>query len=907
MEDLEDLLSETDGEGHLNLPSGQFSFAAIRRHLGKAQAPPGSGDKDEYIDWDPQLTKGLWDISALGLQDYRHADDLEEEEEEEEEEEPDEDADAEDQEAESYADLHFRRGPARTEEFRDGSSTGSGRGSPRYEDEEDLHLEPKRVSLPRDTRGRSAGSGGSPSAREAYAEEDYEDPEDEPEASPETRNSSERRGLSEDELCAHSALVGPQSSSPSPSSPPKKQASVDQPIAASGSYKAPPASGASEASTALPEDAGAPTKKPFLRKGARAKSTLPGNTGPLATRPPAPKKRAISEPRSESHDAQPDKFDSMWGSMSSVPSGPGPKPSERSAAAKTGGAVAKSQAPKALEVEETSYAKAGQARPRKSAAGPIQDLRADPELDLEEAEGTSYAKAAQARPSKSAAGPIQDLRADPELDLEEDWNDALPWDCRGKEDLLDELEEEEDLDGEPPTSDIVRSYFHRPAPASSRVPASRPSPHWEGSDAFSALYGRSPGEGSLAGAQAEGRRKAGRKSQGPETSRAERERAERRERPDDEAAAEAKARLTALDEELKKYEKENETLKKLQASARNAERDIAREREKLWKEVEAERTALHAEFDVERAALRKERRRLAEAADRQRQQLKEEKEAQEERQRLQEKADQLEEEMKEKEKRWQRTVDRLQRQVTEFTKKNSELQEEVKRLNQQAAQAQQSSWLKEVAAAKRGLSANRKRSGSVGPAVTNTVSSGSSNAAGRMESVASAASAPIGGASGTSGAPPPSTALRGTETARPRAASATPKVSATEEVRETRRLDGRVERIFGDGRREVEFSNGLKKVMWPDGQTSVMFQNGDLKEIREDGVVVYHYRATGAVQTTLTDGTELYQFNDGQTERHCLDGSKEIRFPNGTTKKIFDDGSEEVCFADGTMKRTSAK
>lgn len=92
--------------------------------------------------------------------------------------------------------------------------------------------------------------------------------------------------------------------------------------------------------------------------------------------------------------------------------------------------------------------------------------------------------------------------------------------------------------------------------------------------------------------------------------------------------------------------------------------------------------------------------------------------------------------------------------------------------------------------------------------------------------------------------------------------------------------------------------------MWPDGQTSVMFQNGDLKEIRSDGVVVYHYRATGAVQTTLTDGTELYQFSDGQTERHCLDGSKEIRFPNGTTKKIYSNGSEEVCFADGTIKTT---
>jgi len=103
---------------------------------------------------------------------------------------------------------------------------------------------------------------------------------------------------------------------------------------------------------------------------------------------------------------------------------------------------------------------------------------------------------------------------------------------------------------------------------------------------------------------------------------------------------------------------------------------------------------------------------------------------------------------------------------------------------------------------------------------------------------------------------------------------------------------------------ELCFNKPLTEVMWPDGQTSVMFQNGDLKEIRSDGVVVYHYRATGAVQTTLTDGTELYQFSDGQTERHCLDGSKEIRFPNGTTKKIYSNGSEEVCFADGTIKTT---
>ncbi|CAK9024183.1 unnamed protein product [Durusdinium trenchii] len=425
---------------------------------------------------------------------------------------------------------------------------------------------------------------------------------------------------------------------------------------------------------------------------------------------------------------------------------------------------------------------------------------------------------------------------------------------------LDAEEEEDtaefsDLEGEPPTSDIVRSYFHRAV--SSTAPAARPSPHWEGSNAFETLYGRAPGS-------------AGKSSAAPSTRREGQRVSESEPSPSNVDQAEVKARLQALDAELKKYEKENETLKKLQAHAKQAERDLAREREKLWKEVEAERTSLHAEFDVERAAMRKERRRLAENADRQRQQLREEREAAEERQRLTEHSKQLEEEMREKEKRWQRTVDRLQRQVTELSRKNGELQEEVQRLNQQAAQTQQASWLKEVAAVKRGISA-RRRTSSLGPAVAAAgpaaSTPGRASATGREVIEASAPCA--------ADIERPSKQMPVSE-ARKSFDEKTDKAPQNE-VRETRNLDGRVERIFVDGRREVEFSNGLKKIMWPDGQTSVLFQNGDLKEIRPDGVVVYHYRATGAVQTTLNDGTELYQFSDGQTECHSLDGSKEIR------------------------------
>ena len=53
----------------------------------------------------------------------------------------------------------------------------------------------------------------------------------------------------------------------------------------------------------------------------------------------------------------------------------------------------------------------------------------------------------------------------------------------------------------------------------------------------------------------------------------------------------------------------------------------------------------------------------------------EDREAQEERRALKERNEQLADELREKEKRWQRTVDRLQRQIADLTQKNQELQD----------------------------------------------------------------------------------------------------------------------------------------------------------------------------------------------------------------------------------------
>jgi len=365
-------------------------------------------------------------------------------------------------------------------------------------------------------------------------------------------------------------------------------------------------------------------------------------------------------------------------------------------------------------------------------------------------------------------------------------------------------------------------------------------------------------------------------------------------------------------------------------------------------EVEVERNALRTEFDAERAALKRERRRLAQGAERQRQQLAEDREAAEERKKLRERNEQLEEEMKEKDKRWQRTVDRLQRQINDITRKNQELQEEVKRANQQAQQALLSQEEHRRSSSASALGRRGRSSTGMPKASVHTSSHTAS-----VEETASWKTVHPGRSNLLSGHPhvpcsradttklPLNSLLRSGNTTPRRAdhksdrhgkspllnergrgdqeedlrhnASASDNTPGAdvpllrhEEVQDVRALDGRIERSFKDGHREVEFANGLRKVMWPDGHITVLFLNGDRKEIHPDEVVVYHYKATQAMQTTLPDGTELYQFVDGQFERHRPDGTKEIQFPNGTSKWIFTDGSEEVRFADGTVRQTPA-
>ena len=114
--------------------------------------------------------------------------------------------------------------------------------------------------------------------------------------------------------------------------------------------------------------------------------------------------------------------------------------------------------------------------------------------------------------------------------------------------------------------------------------------------------------------------------------------------------------------------------------------------------------------------------------------------------------------------------------------------------------------------------------------------------------------------------------------------------------------DGKVERVCPDGSREILFTNGTRKQISSDGQTIIVsFFNGDIKQILPDGRVVYYYADAQTTHTTYADGLQIFQFANGQVEKHYIDGTKEIQFPDQTIKYLFPDGSAESVFLDGTV------
>ncbi|KAK9721896.1 hypothetical protein K7432_003051 [Basidiobolus ranarum] len=123
-----------------------------------------------------------------------------------------------------------------------------------------------------------------------------------------------------------------------------------------------------------------------------------------------------------------------------------------------------------------------------------------------------------------------------------------------------------------------------------------------------------------------------------------------------------------------------------------------------------------------------------------------------------------------------------------------------------------------------------------------------------------------------------------------------------DELKEVHYADGKCERIYGNGTRLISYRNGTTKEHRPNGYIKLRFVNGDSKESFEDGKIVYYYAETKTVHSSLPDKTEIFQFANGQLEKHHVDGTIEVRFPDATIQYIYPNNEEKSIFSDGTIQ-----
>ncbi len=75
----------------------------------------------------------------------------------------------------------------------------------------------------------------------------------------------------------------------------------------------------------------------------------------------------------------------------------------------------------------------------------------------------------------------------------------------------------------------------------------------------------------------------------------------------------------------------------------------------------------------------------------------------------------------------------------------------------------------------------------------------------------------------------------------------------------------RFEEVREDGSRVIKYRNGTIKEIDPSGKSLVIFTNGDTKQSDPlTGIVVYCYAQAKTTHTTYKDGTEIYEFPNGQ-------------------------------------------
>jgi centromere protein J len=65
---------------------------------------------------------------------------------------------------------------------------------------------------------------------------------------------------------------------------------------------------------------------------------------------------------------------------------------------------------------------------------------------------------------------------------------------------------------------------------------------------------------------------------------------------------------------------------------------------------------------------------------------------------------------------------------------------------------------------------------------------------------------------------------------------------------------------------------------------------------------MYFFSDSKTVQTTFSDGLQIFKFNNGQIEKHFTDGKIQIKFPDGSMRYILD-GFEETHYKNGTVQK----
>nr|CAD7424149.1 unnamed protein product [Timema monikensis] len=136
-------------------------------------------------------------------------------------------------------------------------------------------------------------------------------------------------------------------------------------------------------------------------------------------------------------------------------------------------------------------------------------------------------------------------------------------------------------------------------------------------------------------------------------------------------------------------------------------------------------------------------------------------------------------------------------------------------------------------------------------------------------------------------------------------------VRTTERLKQMGAENSRLKQELETLTKEKEKNNKLTKQSKPkqvqknSSEGSFMetiFDNGDIEQKFEDkNLVKYYYASTSTWQTTEADGTEVFEFPNGQIERHYKDNSKEVTFPDGSVKLVHSKGQEEWKLPDRTL------